>query len=221
MHIHPPPPQLRCFYSTETQNPQFVQSTMRFRKRILVDLHGWDLQVSDGLERDEFDTGHAVHGAVVDGGEIRGSFRLIRSDRPYLAAEKFGFLARDRTYPRSQQIWELSRLAVSEDIRAFEMLLRTYSAIFHFARMHGAVSLVAFADIAMERLCTRIGITSERYGPPVEIGHDRSGRPITCVAGEMPLRLQKGPRFEKLLSYCDNMEIDDATAILGRNRVPA
>jgi hypothetical protein len=83
------------------------------------------------------------------------------------------------------------------------------------------VSLVAFADLAKERLVTRIGITTDLLGPPAEIGQDRAGRAIVVVAGELPLRLQGGPRFEKLLSYIDKTEIDDAAAIFGRARIPA
>lgn len=68
---------------------------------------------------------------------------------------------------------------------------------------------------------TRIGIVTDLLGPPSEIGVDRFGRPIVVVAGELPLRLQGGPRFEKILSYVNKMEIDDATALFGRARISA
>lgn len=212
---------MRTVYCHEWQRPETVLQIMRFRKRILVDRYGWNLRIAGDLERDEFDTDEAVHGAIFEGPEIKACFRLSRTDFPYLAREQFGHLATNKPYPQSSAVWEISRLAVAEDRRPFETVLYTYSAIFHFARSRGAASLVAFADLAKERLVTRIGIVTDLLGPPTEIGKDRFGRPIVVVAGELPLRLQGGPRFEKLLTYIDRTEIDDAAAIFGRARIPA
>jgi len=212
---------MRTIYCLERQRPETVLQILHFRKRILVDRYGWDLAVSGDIERDEFDTDAAVHGAIYDGEAIKACFRLIRTDYPYLAREKFPHLATSKPYPQSSAIWEISRLALAEDKRPFETLLYAYSAIFDFARRRGAVSLVAFADLAKERLVNRIGIVTDLLGPPVEIGSDRFGRPIVVVAGELPLRLQGGPRFEKLLSYVHKTEIDDAAAIFGRARISA
>ena len=216
-----PAQKMRTIYCQERQRPETVLQIMCFRKRILVDRYGWDLPVSGDIERDEYDIDEAVHGAIYDGSEIKACFRLMRTDYPYLAREKFPHLATGKPYPQNPAIWEISRLALAEDKRPFETLLYAYSAIFHFARRRGAVALVAFADLAKERLVTRIGIVTDLLGPPTEIGRDRFDRPIVVVAGELPLRLQGGPRFEKLLSYVDKTEIDDAAAIFGRARIPA
>ena len=212
---------LRTVFCSETDTPDRVASILRFRKRILVDRLGWRLHVENGQECDEFDTPHAVHCAVLSGDEIIACFRAIRTDRPYLARSKFPFLATTHPYPVNPLIWEISRLAVSETARPFEVLLYAYSAVFHFARIRGAISLVAFAEVAKERLVTRIGIKTKLLGDPAEIGTDAYGRPILCVAGELPLRDQGGPRFEKLMSYVAKMEIDDAATVLGRASIPA
>lgn len=216
-----PMSKLRTLYCHEGDRPQTVREIMRFRKRILVDRYGWDLGVQGELERDEYDSEGAVHGAILDGDEVKACFRLIRSDFPYLAREKFARLATERAFPQSPAVWEISRLALAEDMRPFETLLYAYSAIFHFARSRGAASLVAFADVAKHRLVTRIGIVVDLLGAPQEIGRDRFGRAIVAVAGELPLRRQNGPRFEKLLSYVDKTEIDDAAALFGCARVSA
>ena len=214
-------PPYKTIYCTEAERPDMVQRILRFRKDILVDRFGWDLKVVDGIERDEFDTPDAIHGAILDGQEIIGCFRLTRTDRPYLAFTKFGHLAQKRPYPRSPLVWEISRLAVAESSRPFETMLFSYSAIFNFAISRGATSLVAFADVAKERLVKLIGITTDLMCDPTEIGKDAFGNPIVCVAGELPLRLQKGPKFERLLSYTAKTEIEDADAIFGRTRISA
>lgn len=221
MHIDGPTQKLRTIYCHERDRPQSVREIMRFRKRILVDRYGWDLPVQDDLERDDYDRDDTVHGAIVEGDDIKACFRLIRTDRPYLAREKFSALARERAFPHSPAVWEISRLALAEDKRPFETMLYAYSAIFHFARSRGAAALVAFADVAKERLVGRIGVAVDLLGPPMEIGFDRFGRAIVAVAGELPLRLQGGPRFEKLLSYIERTEIDDAAALFGCARISA
>jgi len=212
---------IKTVFCTENAQPNFVNEILRFRKRVFVDRLGWDLKVNGGIERDEFDTHEAVHGAIVEDGAIVSCFRLIRTDKPYLAAEKFDLLAQSRPFPRSSRVWEISRLAVSGSARPFEIMLYTYSAIFNFAFAQGATSLVAFADIAKERLVTRIGITTDLIGQPTEIGMDAHGHPIVCVAGELPLHLQTGPKFERLLNYFQKTEIEDGNAFFGRQRISA
>ena len=212
---------LRVVLGSEADHPEFVSNVLAFRKRVLVDALGWDLPVHGSLERDEFDTEAAIHGAVLSGGEIIACFRAIRCDDPYLGLSKFPQLATRRAYPRHAFAWEISRFAVAESARRFEAALMNYAAMFQFARNRGAVSLVAFCDLSHERLLGRIGIVTERFGDALVIGVDRGGRPIRVVAGEIPLQRQAGVRFEKLVSLAQTMEIDDAAAAVGRPRVSA
>lgn len=212
---------LRTVFCSRMDSPEVVSDILTFRKRVLVDRLGWKLKVFGQLERDEFDTDDAVYCVIYSGTDILSCFRAIRTDRPYLAKTKFPFLASKKPYPVHPLIWEISRLAIDPDARPFEALLYTYSAVFHFARSRGAVSLVAFAEVAKERLVSRIGITTDLLGEPLRIGEDAAGRPIHCVAGELPLRAQGGMRFEKLTSYVGKTEITDATTILGRPSISA
>lgn len=212
---------VRTLFASEADNPQFVSNVLSFRKRVLVDGLGWGLSVRGGLERDEFDCGDTIHCGIVSGGELTACFRAIRTDRPYLARSKFPQLATKRAYPSHPLAWEISRFAVSESHRRFETAMLTYSAMFYFARARNAVSLVAFSDLSHERLLGRIGVATERFGEPLEIGSDAFGRPVVVVAGEIPIPLQRGMRFEKLVSLIQQTEIDDAAAIFGRSRISA
>lgn len=115
MPEHDPYQKPRIIYCSERHKPEIVREIMRFRKQILVDRYGWDLPVCGDLERDEYDVDSAIHGAILDRAQIKACFRLTRTDRPYLAREKFAHLASLKPFPQSPLIWEISRLALAED----------------------------------------------------------------------------------------------------------
>ncbi|MCP4380189.1 MAG: GNAT family N-acetyltransferase [Hyphomicrobiales bacterium] len=212
---------LTAFLGTQTDDPQFVSNILRFRKRVFVDSLGWDLTVIDGKECDEFDSGDALYCGVLADGEIVGCFRALRCDRPYLSKEKFQHLATYRNYPSHPFAWEISRFAVSEQSRNFEICLVNYALMFYLARQEGAVSLVAFCDISHERLLSRLGIVTERFGDPADIGEDGLGRPIRVVAGEIPVSKQNGHTYRKMMRLVETMEVVNGTAVVGRPRVSA
>lgn len=208
-------------FGVEADRPQFVSNILSFRKQVLVDRLGWRLAVNGDEERDEFDDGNAVHCGIFADDSLVACFRAIRCDHPYLGYSRFPELATHRDYPRHPFAWEISRFAVAESHRRFEVCLLNYAAMFHFAKVRSAVSLVAFCDLSHERLLARIGIVTERFGEPLHIGTDSAGRPIRVVAGEIPIGRQGGPRFDKLMSLVHTMEIHDAASAVGRPRIPA
>jgi len=215
------PKRYRTVYCTEKSNPEIVAEILHFRKCVLVDHLGWKLQIVNDQERDEYDTDDAVYGCIYDRNVMISCFRLIRTDNPYLAKDKFQSLSTTSPYPENPLIWEISRLAICPNVKPFEAILYTYSAIFQFALRMEAISFVAFAEVAKERLVTRIGIKTKLLGKPTHIGEDNFGKPIICVAGELPLQLQGGSRFEKLLSYADKTEIEDGASLFRRTRISA
>ncbi len=198
-----------------------IQDVLAFRKHILVDSLGWDLKVNQGLERDEFDRPDTLHCAVKYRDKIVGSFRAIRADRPYLAAEKFAHLATNKPYPTDKNSWEISRFVVTTGERRFQYALTTYAAMFRFSYAMQAARLVAFSDLSHERLLSRIGIVTDRYGPPLKIGTDAAGRPVNVVSGEIPIDAQSGPRFQQLLSHVNSLEKFDAFPLPRRSSISA
>ena len=211
----------RTVYCTSRDNPKTVAEILYFRKRILVDHLGWKLRVINDQEIDEYDRDDAVYCGIYDKNELISCFRLIRTDNSYLAKDKFQSLSTKHPYPENPLIWEISRLAICPKVKPFEALLYTYSAVFHFAIRMEAISLVAFAEVAKERLVTRIGIKTKLLGEPTYIGEDNFGKQIICVAGELPLKLQGGNRFKKLLSYTEKTEIEHAASLFRCSRISA
>ena len=210
----------RAIMCTEDENPSIVDDLYRFRKRLFVDRQGWDLAVEDGRERDQFDTDAAVHCALFEGAQLIGGFRAIRTDHDYLAQSVFPYLASLKPYPRQRNAWEISRFGVLPGGPP-RTALTTYALMFRFAQMRQAATLVAVADLHHERLMTRVGIRTRRYGPPQVVGTTGDGSPILAVAGEIPLREQTGTRFSSLLEFAKDVEIDDEALVLGPARVSA
>ena len=212
---------LKIQFFCEGDAPGLAAQVFRFRKAVLVDLHGWQLSVHNDQERDEFDVSDTVHAALFRGEHVVGAFRAIRADGIYLAATKFPDLACDREFTRSPLSWEISRLTVAPGERRFETSMLLYAAMFHFLRLKGGHSIVGFCDVAHQRLLERVGIETRPYGPSKEIGIDAMGRPVIVVAGELPIPAEPGLRFQKLMSLVDKMEIHDETAVLGYSSLSA
>jgi acyl homoserine lactone synthase len=211
----------RAILCTEQQNPEVVDALYKLRRTIFVDMHGWDLRVVDGRERDQFDTPAAVHCALFRGNELIGGFRATRTDHDYLARNVFPQLAAVKSYPQRADIWEISRFGVLPSTDRLETAKVNYSLMFRFAQLRRAVALVALADLTYERFLRTLGIRTRRYGPPQIIGTDKAGESLWAVAGEIPMAEQSGSRFQTLLALAKQVEIEDETLVLGRIRVSA
>jgi N-acyl-L-homoserine lactone synthetase len=103
-----------------TRVPDALLADMyRDRKRVFIDLLGWDLPaLDDRFEIDQFDgpdTLYLIVGSPDD--DHLGSIRLLPTDRPTVIGEIFDHLC-EAGAPASPRIWELSRLCLSPRIRA-------------------------------------------------------------------------------------------------------
>ncbi|MHC2331914.1 acyl-homoserine-lactone synthase [Bradyrhizobium sp. USDA 4454] len=204
----------------EELDPAHVEAMMRLRKRLFVDHCGWLLTTTGDLERDQFDCWYTEHCLLFSGVELVGGFRAIRTDYPYLTRSVFPQLAVLR-FPSSREVWEISRFGVLSNVARPQAARVNYALMFRFAELRGAKALVALADLSYERFLTRMDIRTRRYGPPQVIGSDRRGRPLTALAGEIPLGPADNPGLTQFLDLGRQLEIHDATHVLGRSSVPA
>ncbi len=205
--------------TTEEADPDHVQSMFRLRKRLFVDQCGWLLKTVGDLERDQFDVWYTEHCLLFHGSDLIGGFRAIRTDHPYLTQAVFPQLA-VRRFPNRRTVWEISRFGVLPTAAARSARLN-YALMFRFAELRGAEALVAVADLTYERFLQRMNIRTRRFGPPQVIGADRSGAPLTALAGEIPLNKSDNPDLGSFHDLGRKLEISDATYVLGRARIPA
>lgn len=163
--------------------PDLVRSMHRDRKRLFVDVFGWDLAHENGEERDEFDDESAEYLVLADeAGRHVASLRFLRTDQPHLLDTVFSGLC-ETVIPRGADVREITRLCLPlrkrDRIEARNILAR---AIIDYAAIAGVTSYTAVCHMAFlsELLsagwrCTPLGFPQPAGGAPagaVEIHMD-------------------------------------------------
>ncbi|OQW59451.1 MAG: hypothetical protein A4S14_05675 [Proteobacteria bacterium SG_bin9] len=216
-----PPHEYRAIITTEVAHPKEVADFFRFRKWLFIDRCGWRLPFTAAGERDQFDGADTEYCLLYDRDRLIGGFRAIRTDFPYLAEGVFPELATVRPFPRTPLAWEISRFGVLSGNNDRTAAKLNYALMFKFAALKRATCLVAIADLTYERFLAMLGVQTSRYGPPQEIGRNAFGEPLMAVAGEISLHAQDPARMSYFADIANNLEITDATHVLGRPLVSA
>jgi len=151
-----------------------------YRHRVFVERLGWQLDVQNGAEIDQFDRPDTVYVAIEDEqGDIAGCARLLPTTRPYLLREIFPQLLNGLAPPSDPTVWELSRFAAMDFNTRATVPLAQFSSSATAALMRGAMAsaaslgakrLLTVSPVGIERLIRRLGITAHRAGPPMIVG---------------------------------------------------
>lgn len=164
----------------------------RFRYRVFVEMLGWDLPCSDGLELDQFDREDTVYLVARKGEEVVGMARLLPTHRPYLLGEVFPQLMGSLPVPRDPEVWELSRFTavdleagpVGGAARQFSspVAVNLLRSVLKVAAEHGVQRLITVSPLGIERLLRRAGFLAHRAASPMVI----DGHPIFACWIEVP-----------------------------------
>jgi N-acyl-L-homoserine lactone synthetase len=164
------------------------------RRRLFVDLFGWDIPVIDGrFEIDQFDTADTVYiVAADDRGDHAASLRLMPSTRPHMLAAIFPQLCPGGV-PIGPTIWESTRLCLPQ--RHGAALRKGYrnqliSAMVDFALERGIDRLTGVLPDPFRREVLAMGWVAEALGPPVRIGGGPIGAFAAHVGPDTPCRLR-------------------------------
>lgn len=165
------------------------------RKRIFIDLLGWDLPALDGrFEVDQFDN-PATRYIICAGldGQHLGSVRLLPCDGPNLLGSVFPFLC-DGEPPDGADIWEISRLCLSRSIRAAERRLvrdQLATAITRFALNAGIQAYCCVADMPWYSQLLSFGWRCEPLGLPQSLDCGTIGALKILITEETPALMQQ------------------------------
>ena len=129
--------------------PELVRSMHCDRKRLFVDIFGWDLAHENGEERDSFDNESAEYLILSDHADRHvASLRFLRTDRPHLLDTIFADLC-DAAIPRGPGVLEITRLCLplrkKDRIEARNILAR---AIIDYAVRAGLSSYTAVCHMS-------------------------------------------------------------------------
>lgn len=160
------------------QFPSDIDAMHRLRKRIFHDLLGWDVQVHDAWEIDDYDRANPLYVlSYGDEGRLRGSLRLLPTLGPNMLADTFPILLGDHPQIRSAAIWESSRFCIdpqiSQDRASNQVTIAAAELMCGVGEMglaSGLSHIVTVTDIFLERMFKRMGCPGERIGEPKRIG---------------------------------------------------
>lgn len=165
---------------------------LRARHDVFIRQRGWNLPEVDGMEFDQYDTPLARFVVIHEFGEVLAGIRLTPTTarvglHSYMIRDaqlgQLKDLPTDVLFfpaPVSDQIWEASRLFVSQAVQSsrrghVQTLLMTTMA--RAARDVGAKQVIGIVPAVFRRWLQRIGMSASPVGPEIEIDDVR-----TCAA---------------------------------------
>jgi N-acyl-L-homoserine lactone synthetase len=174
------------------KHPKLMEDMYRLRARVFFDKLKWDVQVVDGMERDEYDGESPVYIILTDSNAqtVHGSLRILPTTGPTLLANIFLDTLPDAVYLSSPAIWECTRLCIDDKVvgdRPEAMLLASgilLEALGEVALKAGIETILGVFDPVMLRVYRRIGCEVEvlgctrRFARPVYLGSFRVSEQI-------------------------------------------
>jgi len=146
-----------------------LASMFEDRKRLFVDLLGWEVPILAGrYEVDRFDDRAGIY--IVASDETRthaGSMRLIPTTRPHILDTLFPFLA-DRDIPVGAGVFEITRLCLPSRFNAAERLSirnRLITAMVDHALDRGIHTLTGVVSTSFRDQVLAMGWRAEPLGP--------------------------------------------------------
>lgn len=185
---------LTTSYGTRDElHPSDEAQLAAYRYDVFVKTLGWQLACEPGLERDRFDGPDTVYVIARDeAGFVCGCARLLPTTKPYLLAEILPEVLHGMPPPASRAVWELSRFAtqppngeggLSRDELRHRFCV-VFAAVVRSAMARGALRLITFTALGVERILRVVGIHAHRVGPPVLV----DGKPVVALWIELDCR---------------------------------
>jgi N-acyl-L-homoserine lactone synthetase len=176
------------------ESQPLLRSMFADRKRLFVDLFGWDLPVVDGeYEIDQFDNSHTIYLiAADDHGGHAASIRLFPSTRPHMLETIFPHLC-PFGVPVGPTIWESTRLCLpqrhgAEGRRSLRNTL--FSAMIDIALERGIEHYTGVIPEPFRKEVLAMGWQAEPLGPAVRIPGGPIGAFMIHVRPDTPDRLR-------------------------------
>lgn len=164
------------------------------RKRLFVDLLGWDVPVVDHIfEIDQYDGPQAVYLIAIDAeGAHAGSPRLLPSRAPHILDTLFPELC-DRPVPTGPTTFEITRLCLPPRFRAADRLRirnQLISAMVDHALDTGLAMLTGVVTASFREEVLAMGWRAVALGPPQRIEGARLGAFALHLDADTPQRLE-------------------------------
>lgn len=158
-----------------------LEEMFRLRHEIYVKERNWlDLDRGNGLEKDQFDGPDATYLLALDESRVSGCVRLLPTTGPHLLGDVFPHLCEAQPVPRSEDVFEITRLCAHRDYRQpgqGGVLDRLVCGLFEHALALGLRHLTMVTDAFLVAKALQFGWKLRPLGLPTPY---REG---TCIAG--------------------------------------
>ena len=148
------------------------------RARVFRGRLGWEVPVLSGMEIDGYDALEPRYMLMRDDATLRGCWRLLPTEGPYMLKDSFPQLLDGQVAPSDPQIWELSRFALETDGVAgygfSAMTMESIAAIIDDAHERGLSRYITVTTTAIERMLRRAGVVITRIGMPQAVGIEQA-----------------------------------------------
>lgn len=161
---------------------------LSLRKRFFVDVLGWDIPHNDDVEMDQYDNPCAHYSLVVRDSTVIGGARLMPTTSSW---GRHSYMLRDALRGAidipshvvseeivSDEIWECTRLVVSDDLATQAERTECLSLIlwgcWDIVRRCGGREVVSLSPVTMVRTLRQLGFAARRVGEPYREADGRS-----------------------------------------------
>jgi acyl-homoserine lactone synthase len=160
-----------------------LEEMFRLRHEIYVKERNWvDLDRPDGLEKDQFDGPDATYLLAFDDNHVSGCVRLLPTTGPHLLGDVFPHLCEAAPVPRSEEVFEITRLCAHRDFRQpgqGGVLDKLVCGLFEHALSLGLRHMSMVTDAFLLAKGLQFGWKLRPLGLPAPY---REGTCIACVA---------------------------------------
>jgi acyl homoserine lactone synthase len=178
-----------------TVSPDFYEQrygVLRQMRRLRADVFsrrlGWDVTVTEGEERDQFDDLRPTYILAVDDDQrVAGSARLLPASGPTMLLKAFPVLLANGSLDTHPGMVESSRFCVDTSLHVNRgggqlhlATLTMFAGIIEWSMANGYNEIVTATDLRFERILNRAGWPMRRLGEPAAIGN------TMAVAGRLP-----------------------------------
>ena len=166
----------------------FLRQMHRLRATVFGGRLAWDVSITAGEERDQYDDCKPTYLlAIADGGEVGGCVRLLPASGPTMLEQTFPQLLDAGSLRPHSGMVESSRFCVDTSPAsrrgASQLHLATltlFAGIIEWSMASGYSEIVTATDLRFERILNRAGWPMKRLGEPVPIGN------TIAIAGSLP-----------------------------------
>jgi acyl homoserine lactone synthase len=161
-----------------------LDDMFRLRARVFQDRMGWDVAVTNGLEKDEFDALDPAYVIALDDDyRVIGCARLLQTTGPHMLSDVFHAILDGEPPLRSATMWESTRFCVDRETlagrRGKHTVARTTTelmcGILEYAQASGISDIITVIDPVMDRILHRSDNAPYDYvGRTAEMGKVRA-----------------------------------------------